>query len=445
MRPRRGRDVQNNSSAMDQFRCCRQGYCVNYNKLNNLLPNNGFRPVKNAFLRRNVLEFAFLALFILSDKFFLKISAASTIILVNIQYKIKNRSMHPENISKLEISNHAPGARERGDGKHANLLKIGALFSNPWVTTFVSVISSVAIYYLIHILYSKPILPFEMTLPVIIPLLVAYPISIMFRFFTRELEYSNHSLMQANNEIACQKKELEELNEIKLKLFSIVAHDLRSPVAMLYGFLDFMREEGTTLEDVIRLVPAMAEHVQTTLQLMDNLLKWSNTQMHGINPSLSAVDLTTLIAENTALFKGQLEKKNITLHIENNTSNAVLADLDMIRLVLRNLSANAIKFTSPNGDIHIKTKDVADQVYVTVQDTGVGISLSDQQKLFRPDVHYTTPGTNNEKGTGLGLMLCKQFIEKHNGKIWVESEVGKGSQFCFTLPKSQSSITDAAA
>ena len=323
--------------------------------------------------------------------------------------------MYQDNAQTVQACSHAPYVPESHSGKDYSetFLKIGRLFSHPLITTVVSVVSSVAIYVLLHWMFSKPFIGFELTLPVIIPTLVAYPISRMFQFFTQELERSNRSLSHANKEIASQKKELEELNKVKLKLFSIIAHDLRSPMALLYSYLEYLQEEGLDPENVGRMMPAIAEQVQSTLQLMDNLLKWSKGQMNGISPTMTDIDLD----------------------IENTRHLTVLADQDMLRLVLRNLTANAIKFTPQNGNIRINAQDDASHVYITVQDSGVGISEQDQQKLFRTDVSHSTPGTNNEKGTGLGLLLCKQFIEKHHGEINVTSEAGQGSRFSISLPK----------
>ena len=345
--------------------------------------------------------------------------------------------MCPQNIPGTEPVDHGYdiGVNLTAGGKHATFLKIGRLFSNPLITTVVSIFSSAAIYVLLHLIFSQPFSGFELMLPVIIPTMVAYPISIMFQFFTQELEHSNQSLRLANEEIVSQKKELEELNKVKLKLFSIVAHDLRSPVALLYSYLEFLQEEGKSADDIVNMIPAITEQVHSTIQLMDNLLKWSNTQMHGISPYISRVDLPALLSENAALFKAQLKKKHITLHVENNNCKEVPADLDMLRLVLRNLTANAIKFTPQNGVIQVSLRDDTDSIWVTVQDSGVGISQDDQQKLFRADMHHTTLGTNYERGTGLGLLLCKQFIEKHHGNLRVNSEIGKGSAFTFCLPK----------
>ena len=345
--------------------------------------------------------------------------------------------MYQDNAQTVQACSHAPYVPESHSGKDYSetFLKIGRLFSHPLITTVVSVVSSVAIYVLLHWMFSKPFIGFELTLPVIIPTLVAYPISRMFQFFTQELERSNRSLSHANKEIASQKKELEELNKVKLKLFSIIAHDLRSPMALLYSYLEYLQEEGLDPENVGRMMPAIAEQVQSTLQLMDNLLKWSKGQMNGISPTMTDIDLPSLLAENAILFKAQLATKNIALNIESTKHLTVLADQDMLRLVLRNLTANAIKFTPQNGNIRINAQDDASHVYITVQDSGVGISEQDQQKLFRTDVSHSTPGTNNEKGTGLGLLLCKQFIEKHHGEINVTSEAGQGSRFSISLPK----------
>jgi signal transduction histidine kinase len=348
-----------------------------------------------------------------------------------------NSLSHDE--TEIEQNNISAGNEKPDKDNYATLLKIGRLFSHPLITTVVSVFASVVIYVALHLLFSKPFIIYEMTLPVIIPTLVAYPISKMFQFFTQELERSNRSLSEANQEIIAQKAELEELNKIKLKLFSIIAHDLRSPVALLYSYMQVLQEEGLDSNEMWDMMPAISEQIKSTLQLMDNLLQWSNTQMDGINPSISTIDITELLSENAELFKVQLEKKNITLHIENTCSEKIPADQNMLRLVLRNLTGNAVKFTPQAGKIEITAKDDIDQLYLTVQDSGIGISPADQQKLFRTDLHHTTTGTNNERGTGLGLLLCKQFIEKHHGQIQLESEVGQGSKFTVMLPKNSAS------
>lgn len=320
--------------------------------------------------------------------------------------------------------------------KYDRLISIGRLFSNPWITTIVSILGSVSIWFSAHIIFSVPYSSFEAALPVIIPLLVAYPISLVFQSFTQALEQTNRSLIQANVEIAEQKRKLEESNETKLKLFSIVSHDLRGPIGTICNYLEFIQEEEfSSIEEILEMFPAMINEAKTTLQLMDNLLKWSKSQMQAIDLAPTFMNVQELLRENAGLFKTQLEKKNITLHAAESVPIAIQADRNMLLLVLRNLTANALKFTPEGGTITIKAEAVGDSVTISVEDSGVGISKTDQAKLFRADIQHTTPGTNMERGTGLGLLLCKQFIEKHHGTIWVESVPNKGSCFCFTLPK----------
>lgn len=170
-------------------------------------------------------------------------------------------------------------------------------------------------------------------------------------------------------------------------------------------------------------------------KLVENLLLWSTIKTKGIKYTPDKVNISTLINENILLLQKQAEDKKINLFYENDAEIFAFADSDMINTVMRNLISNAIKFTLNNGEVKISVINSGDFLQVSITDSGIGIAKENIPKLFRIDENYTTEGTNNEQGTGLGLILCKEFVEKHDGKIWVESEVGKGSEFVFTLKK----------
>jgi two-component system sensor histidine kinase/response regulator len=239
---------------------------------------------------------------------------------------------------------------------------------------------------------------------------------------------------KANEILKSQKKQLEELNQLKDKLFSIIAHDLRSPLQSLKGVLNLAGKEAVSGEELKYLLGAIGKNTQNTIDLVDNLINWSKDNLQGSTINPERFDLREPVETNTKLLAQQYENKNI--HISNNLvkEHLVNADKNMIDLVLRNLISNAIKFTPQGGSISISSKEEQEDIILRIEDTGVGISREQQTKLFGTS-NYSTHGTAHEKGTGLGLILCKEFVEKNGGRIWVESELGKGSRFCFSLLK----------
>ncbi len=171
------------------------------------------------------------------------------------------------------------------------------------------------------------------------------------------------------------------------------------------------------------------------MDLLMNLMEWSRSQTGRMEFSPQYLDIDVLINDATELLSDVAHQKLIAISRELPQKIKVFADKAMIDTLLRNLISNAIKFTNPGGTIIVSAEQKQDEVMVTVSDNGVGINADAMGKLFRIEESYSTKGTQNEQGTGLGLILCKEFIEKHGGKIWAESEVGKGSKFCFTIPK----------
>lgn len=234
-----------------------------------------------------------------------------------------------------------------------------------------------------------------------------------------------------------QSKELIELNATKDKFFSIIAHDLRNPFSVLLGMSDLLLTNYTTYDDETRLELIEIQHETTkqTFTLLENLLEWSKIQRGKFDFNADCISLNELILQNIKNHTELAKQKNIQLLNINTEDQTIFADTNMLQTILRNLVVNAIKFTNEGGIVSFSVKESGEFVEVSVSDNGVGISEENLQKLFRIDGNITTQGTAKEKGSGLGLMLCKEFVEIHNGKIWVESEKGKGSSFKFTVPK----------
>lgn len=226
---------------------------------------------------------------------------------------------------------------------------------------------------------------------------------------------------------------LEERNREKNKLFSIIAHDLRGPLAGCIGLLNLTNSASseTDLQKYIRLARKSAFNLH---ELMDDLLMWAGSQLDKISFDPAIVDVTDEIEKVCRRFADIATGKGIALIVDiPDDSLCVFADRDMLHTITRNLLSNAIKFTPPGGKVTVQAAPKDDYIEISVQDTGVGISQNDVAKLFSKNSTFTTYGTGGEKGTGLGLGICKDFVDKHKGKIWVDSIVGQGSKFSFAL------------
>jgi len=260
-----------------------------------------------------------------------------------------------------------------------------------------------------------------------------------------ELKKSKDTILEQNKELSNlvsqlskNNEELNKLNASKDKFFSIIAHDLKGPVGNLNSFLNFMADHSDKIskEEFQKDLILLQSSSKKIKDLLENLLTWSRSQRGDIQYNPDNFDLQRLIQSNMLLFESSVNNKKISLinKVESGTSGYF--DYEMIKTVFRNLISNAIKYTNTNGSITISSKEVDTFLEITIEDTGTGMNPSMSQNLFRIEVkHFSTDGTNGEKGTGLGLILCKEFIDKHGGKIWVESEEGKGSKFKFTIPK----------
>lgn len=257
------------------------------------------------------------------------------------------------------------------------------------------------------------------------------------KFIQEELIASQQKQLEEKNlELSKQAERLTELNATKDKFFSIIAHDLRSPFSSVVGLSEILAErvskkEFDTIEKISLIIRGSA---QQALELLMNLLDWSRSQTGRIEYDPEYFQLAKLINENVDLLEETANQKSIRINRALDNKLLVFADKDMISTIVRNLLSNAIKFTDNGGQISLNTCADEKEWLLSVTDNGIGIDESSLKKLFRIEETYSTRGTQNEKGTGLGLILCKEFAEKHGGKIWANSEVGKGSTFKIAIP-----------
>ncbi len=238
-------------------------------------------------------------------------------------------------------------------------------------------------------------------------------------------------------ELQAQKEALIEVNLMKDKLFSIIAHDLKSPFQGLLGFTDILESEFYKTDDIKKFsyVKYISQSANNIFNLLTNLLTWSRAQTSKVSFIQNKLDLHKIIAQNIMLLHNNYEKKSINLNNRVKNNVIVWADKDMLETILRNILSNAIKFTPINGEIFIDSIDIGSMIQVSIKDTGIGIPKEDINNLFALDKSVSRSGTIGESGTGLGLLICKDFVEKNGGKIWVKSESKKGSTFYFTLLK----------
>lgn len=252
-----------------------------------------------------------------------------------------------------------------------------------------------------------------------------------------ELERS-YSLIAATLESLTEKEaNLRELNATKDKFFSIIAHDLKSPFNGILGFSDILTDQlrKKDYDGIEEYGAIIHQSSQKAMNLLTNLIEWSRSQSGRMDFNPEYVEISSLLNEIYEISNVSALEKSISLKKEIPRHVSVLLDKEMISSVIRNLVSNAIKFTRPGGEVVVRAELLDRELQVFVKDNGVGIGSQYIDKLFRLDEAYSAKGTNNESGTGLGLLLCKEFIEKHKGKIWVESEPDKGSTFYFTIPK----------
>ncbi|MBF8150416.1 tetratricopeptide repeat protein [Winogradskyella sp. F6397] len=234
-----------------------------------------------------------------------------------------------------------------------------------------------------------------------------------------------------------QTHHLEEVNQVKDKLFSIVSHDLKDSISSIKAFLDLLKEDSISKDEFYELIPELSENANNASSLLFNLLNWSKSQMQNLEPNPEHFNIQDVFHSKIALVEQKVEDKSIVL-IDESQNDFIYADRSMVEIVIQNLITNAVKFSRTGDVITISNQDVNGKSLICIEDTGVGISKNNIDKLFAAHKNFTTAGTKNEKGTGLGLSIAMDLVELNNGRIWVESTENVGSKFFVELPKSES-------
>jgi PAS domain S-box-containing protein len=261
--------------------------------------------------------------------------------------------------------------------------------------------------------------------------------------FREETELQNKEFIEAfislSSIIINKKKteiQLKKLNTTKDKFFSIISHDLKNPFNTFIGFSGLMIQniDKISKEKVLEFAKLIHNSALQSYEMMQNLFEWVISQKSGIEVKPVLFNISALIGSNIKLFSGDAIKKGITIKLISDNDFEFYADIDMMNTIFRNLISNAIKFTNKDGLIQISYRINEKAVQFEVEDNGIGIPKKDQIRIFNIDTNKSTIGTENEKGTGLGLVLCHEFVEQQGGQIWVESEEGKGSKFIFYIP-----------
>lgn len=250
-----------------------------------------------------------------------------------------------------------------------------------------------------------------------------------------ELEQTNKQYKLQNDSILEQTRHLEEMNQVKDRLFSIVSHDLKDSITGVKAFLDLLKEDSISQEEFDELIPELSENADNAAALLMNLLNWSKSQMQNLEPKPELFNIQEVFADKMNLIEKKVNQKQIIL-LDESIKDFVYADKSMVEIVIQNLLANAVKFSRVGDVITISNRERNGNALICIEDTGVGISKENQEKLFK-STGFTTRGTGHEKGTGLGLSICKQMVELNYGKIWVESEPNLGSKFFVELPKAK--------
>jgi len=240
-----------------------------------------------------------------------------------------------------------------------------------------------------------------------------------------------------SKELQAQSKELKELNATKDKFFSIIAHDLRGPLGGFMGLSEMMADERQAFEpdEMKEMIVDLSHSARNIYNLLENLLEWSQMQRGGTAFNPQMVSLKEAVSECLKLVVESANKKDIHIEADISKEHSVYADINMLHTVIRNLLSNAVKFTQRGGVVSIFSGIAENKsAVIGVKDTGIGMNSEMVSNLFRINVNSSRPGTEGENSTGLGLLLCKEFVEKHGGELWVESEPNKGSVFYFTIP-----------
>ena len=297
---------------------------------------------------------------------------------------------------------------------------------------------------------------FSITLSIILVLLAGISIGVLFLLRVRRqrtkllekqnqeiidqrnsIEQKNKRLNEANEKLALSENNLKKLVKTKDKLFSIIAHDLRSPFIAMVGLTEVLQQKAPQLQpsEVSQYAFYINESSQRLLNLIDNLLHWSRSQTGKLTIVPKKIPVRNLADDVFNVMRTQADSKKITLENRIADNISIFADYNSISTVIRNLVSNAIKFSNENGTVTLNAQQHDGSIHISIADNGVGVDPENMDKLFKIEENFTTRGTHQEAGTGLGLIICKEFVEKNGGSIVVNSKVGKGTIFTITLPE----------
>lgn len=254
------------------------------------------------------------------------------------------------------------------------------------------------------------------------------------------IEQNANEFQLVNFKLVESEERLEILNANKDRFFSIIAHDLKGPFQSLLGYSELLKDSASdfSVDEIMEFSSSLHNSALNLFKLLENLLNWSSIQRGKINYEPKIIDLKELVFNNFELISPRAKMKEVILINNVNTSFIAFCDENMLDTVIRNLLSNAIKFTKKDCSIAINIQDYgSNSIRIEIKDTGLGMTNEVKQKLFNLGTKVTTLGTENEVGTGLGLLLCKEMVELNKGKIWIESELGIGSSFFFTVPKTE--------
>ena len=272
--------------------------------------------------------------------------------------------------------------------------------------------------------------------PLTSALILLIVISITFLIVLRISGIIGAQIVRAEQKLKESEKQLQQLNTDKDLFISILSHDMRTPFTVILGYSELLLNNihKTDINQIENFANNINTAAQNTFILLEDILMWARTQQGRIPFQPQKLNFADICKKILEIHDQKAESKNITINLNAPDGMNIFADADMLKTVLRNLVSNAIKFTNKNGTINISAAEDSKNVTISVADNGIGIDPESLTRLFDISQNHTTRDLSGEKGTGLGLVLCKEFIEKHGGKIWVESEQGKGSKFIFTMP-----------
>lgn len=271
-------------------------------------------------------------------------------------------------------------------------------------------------------------------LAVLVLLLITYHFYKQKKELNDELNRKHSALLEHKKLIEAQTENLQMISKIKDKLLAVIGHDLRTPLANLRNMVEMFEADYISADEIHYLMKDINPLVKGAELTLSNLMEWAGNQIKGQSINSTRLDIFLLGVEMEQTFNHALHRKNIEFLNQATAGQSVMADENHIKVVLRNLVSNAIKFTDVKGTIKLNSTYKENHVIISVQDTGKGMTAEEVSKLFYPQTHFSQPGTLGENGTGIGLLLCKELVELNGGKMWVNSKPGKGSTFFFSLP-----------